>query len=145
MKTCFILGCALFGMAACKNNTSKNGASAAKDISGCYHFIHDKDTVFLHLTAAGKTVTGTLSYNYFEKDKSTGSIKGKLYGDTIIADYRFTSEGMESVRQVALLKKGDTLVEGYGDVTEQNGKMVFTNPDSLVYNNDNVLQRTDCP
>jgi hypothetical protein len=110
----------------------------------CYSSIRNRDTVFLHIKIAGNTVTGDLEYNLYEKDRNKGSLQGMLKGDTLIAEYTFFSEGVESVREVAFLKKGNDWVEGYGDAEEKNGRMLFKNIGTLNFNNGFVLQKIDC-
>jgi hypothetical protein len=110
--------------------TPDTNASKAKT---CYAYIKDKDTVSLSLIIAGNAVAGNLNYNFYEKDKNAGTIAGIIKGDTIIADYTFQSEGTTSYRQIAFIKKGDQLLEGYGPTQETNGRRVFTNLAGLKY------------
>ncbi|WP_367865499.1 hypothetical protein [Pedobacter sp. WC2423] len=116
-------------------NTSKAKA--------CYVYIKDKDTVSLSLITAGNAVAGSLNYNFYEKDKNAGTIAGIIKGDTIIADYTFQSEGSTSYRQVAFVKKGDQLLEGYGPTQEADGRTVFTNLAGLKYG-DITLSPVNC-
>ena len=67
-----------------------------------------------------------------------------MNGDTLLADYTFQSEGTESVRQVAFLKKGDGFVEGYGDVEDQGGKMVFKNTAMLDFGSGTAFTKVPC-
>ena len=108
-------------------------SSPAETISECYENINGKDTVFLSIFSQSKVITGSLVYNYYEKDKNSGTIKGNMYGDTLIADYIFNSEGVTSTREVAFLKRESAFIEGYGDMQEEGGKMVFTNRSSLSF------------
>src|SRR6218665_1326227 len=41
-------------------------------------------------------VNGKLKYNIVGKDKNEGSLIGNMKGDTLIADYTFSSEGVSS-------------------------------------------------
>ena len=66
-----------------------------------------------------------------------------MYGDTLLAEYIFKSEGITSIREVAFLKQDDSFVEGYGDVEEQYGKMVFKNRSALSFTG-KVLHKVDC-
>ena len=108
-------------------------AASAQTAPSCYQNINGKDTVLLSISGEAITVTGLLSYNYYEKDKSSGDIQGNMYGDTLIADYSFQSEGTTSVREVAFLKRDDTFVEGYGDVELRNDSVYFKYPTTLRY------------
>ncbi len=121
----------------------REGSPEAK-ATRCYVAAMGQDSAFLALTMAGHTVTGNLSYHYYQKDRNTGTLQGTIKGDTLIADYTFWSEGTESVREVVLLKQNDQWVEGYGPVKAQNGKMVFIDLDSLTYGSGWVLKPTAC-
>jgi hypothetical protein len=112
----------------------------------CYSASIKKDTILMNLTIKGNEVTnGKLSYKFYEKDKNEGTLVGELKGDTLIADYTFMSEGVSSVRQVAFLKKGNTYVEGYGDVVDDNkGKVTFKDITQLKFEGKTVLSKVDC-
>ena len=85
-----------------------------------------------------------LAARLFEKDKNTGTIQGNMQDSLLVADYTFMSEGTTSVRQVAFKKTANGFVEGYGDVEDKDGKMIFKNVDSLTFNNTSVLTEIDC-
>jgi hypothetical protein len=104
----------------------------------------DKDNVVLKMNISDSAVTGTLVYNLYEKDKNLGTCEGKLYGDTLIANYHFMSEGIKSVREVAFLIKDSIAIEGFGDVEEKNGAMIFKDPKSLNFKNGLLLKKIDC-
>jgi hypothetical protein len=112
--------------------------------SSCYTQVTDKDTVNLHLVRNGDKVSGDLQYRLFEKDMNTGTITGLFRGDTLIADYTFSSEGRTSVREVAFLKKGDDYTEGFGMVRQQKGKAIFR-PGTLQFSDSLLLKKVDCP
>ena len=67
-----------------------------------------------------------------------------MTGDTIIADYKFYSEGMESMRQVAFLKKDSLMIQGFGPMTERGGKMVFVSTKEINFGNSIVLKNHVC-
>ncbi|MET0298778.1 MAG: hypothetical protein ABW036_03420, partial [Flavitalea sp.] len=152
------------GLAACKNdnkeasakanataaaeaNKPTSGASVNSDIPAnaqlCYTKF-DKDTVLLSFTRTGNNVNGTLLYKINEKDQNSGTITGEIIGDTITGVYRFMSEGVTSEREVVFLKKGDDIVEGFGDVDESKGRMVYKDRSKLTFADDVVLRSTDC-
>lgn len=111
----------------------------------CFKSIKGSDTVYLKLERFPNVVTGNLVYNFHEKDDNTGSIDGVLKGDTLIADYTFMSEGQQSVRQVAFIIKDSMVTEGYGEMIEENGKMIFKNTTALSFNNSIQLKAVPCP
>ena len=125
------------------DSTGKDSLFTGNVRSECYAYKTNKDSVYMRLKDSAGLITGNLNYNFYEKDSNKGSIIGRMNGDTLIADYTFMSEGMESVRQVAFLKKGNNLVEGYAESVEKNGKMVFKRLDSLKFGN-LALSRVEC-
>jgi len=153
MKRSIILFTALAGLiSACQNKTAEQTADSLatspdtvnKDSKACYVYIKNRDTVSLSYTLAGNAIAGQLSYNLFEKDKNSGTIAGVIKGDTILADYTALGEGTTSVRQVAFLKKGDQLLEGYGDSEDKGGKTVFKDLHALKFGGSIDLSATDC-
>ncbi len=139
----------VFCLMACnnqaKNNTSSQNATKLNEpITNCYSYFKDSNQVSLKITVVENKVTGDLTYKYFQKDKNIGKIDGEIRGDTLFADYNFKSEGVNSVREVAFLKNGNQLNEGYGEVLEKSGKMVFKNRAGLNFENKMPLIKTDC-
>ncbi|MDB5280053.1 MAG: hypothetical protein JWR61_5008 [Ferruginibacter sp.] len=111
----------------------------------CYSTPGGKDSVYLKVEKFPNVVTGRLIYKLFEKDSNTGDIDGVLHGDTLIADYKFLSEGVNSVRQIIFLIKDDTDREGYGEMEERNGKMVFKNLQETDFKKSVPLNKIECP
>lgn len=112
--------------------------------SACYTLANSNDTIFLKVERFPNVVTGILNYSLKEKDKNTGDIDGVLRGDTLVADYTFMSEGTRSVRQVVFLLKDNEAIEGYGDMKEEAGKMVFTNISAIDFSKGTKLPKADC-
>ncbi len=98
----------------------------------------------MNMNIRDNVVTGRLEYRLFEKDSNSGTIKGVIRGDTLFADYSFISEAKGSVREVAFLRTNDKWVEGFGDMKENNGKMIFTGKSSLQFNGNIVLTEVPC-
>ena len=69
-------------------------------LNGCYQMTLKRDTVNLQLNVNDTIVTGDLQYDFFEKDRNEGTLKGVLRNDIITGDYTFQSEGTTSVREV---------------------------------------------
>lgn len=138
-------------LVACREQATQTteapATSAASTPAGpqCYAYRSAKDTVRLTLSTMQPTVTGQLSYRYFEKDRNEGTIRGAMHGDTLRAEYTFQSEGVASVREVAFLRRGAGFVEGYGDVIERGGAMVFKQPQTLKFDSTTTLAPVPCP
>ena len=147
-----IIAIATAFMASCQSNTKNNNqtdSTVAKTDSvapttECFLYAKNRDTASLKLNINGNVISGDLSYNLFEKDKNTGKIEGVVKGDTLIANYTFKSEGMESVREVVWLKQADKLIEGFGEVEEANGKVKFKNINNLKFGDAIQFSKTNC-
>ena len=133
---------------SCKNNSNQtiidNKALTINQMNHCYVFTSEKDSIFMEVNSKGNLITGNLIYKFFEKDQNNGTLQGIIKGDTLIANYEFTSEGIKSIREVAFLKKGNNFVEGHGDMTEKNGRMIFKNTHILNFNSNIILKPVQC-
>lgn len=166
MKPSILIGLALCGsMLSCQNNTdsldnqegqnsqktqiSQNGQATAEnqqtEKQDCYTYIKNKDTILLSTRESGSRINGNLEYNLYEKDRNSGRVAGEVHGDTLLLNYTFNSEGRQSVRQLAFLKQGNTLMEGYAPVEEIEDTVVFKNPKDLKFSKAMVLEKTGCP
>lgn len=136
------------------NNQAKDSSTSGSDTTDeikvmipaqtCYLGSIGRDSVFLKTELFPNVVTGTLEYKNYEKDSSSGVIDGIMKGDTLVADYTFTSEGVPSVAQVVFLLQGDTALEGYGEKEEKDGKMVFKDPGKISFDQSVILNKTAC-
>ena len=113
-------------------------------VSSCYASWLNKDTVRLKVEVFEHVITGMLSYHFHEKDSNNGDFEGQFKGDTLVADYSFISEGIRSVRQVVFLIKDSTATEGYGEMEEKNGKMIFKNLNEVIFGKGIILQKVEC-
>lgn len=112
--------------------------------STCYSSTIGKDSFFLKVEVFPNVVTGRLLYKFHEKDNNTGDLDGHLYGDTLLADYTHMSEGIRSTRQVVFLIQDSVAIEGYGNLEEKNGKMVFKNRKEIAFQKGLILKKIPC-
>lgn len=150
MKKQIIIGLLISGLfTACKKEEKGIKDQPKPQVAStltneCYQLVNGKDTVTASLTIDGQKVSGNLIYNFFEKDKNTGSILGTIKGDTLVADYTFQSEGQESIRQVIFLRKDKTLSEGYGESKQEGNKSVFLNAKAIQFTSSTILKEVPC-
>lgn len=155
MKKAIIASLVVMGFfVSCKKEKTEEGipvvpeAVAVEEIVSeeCYRLVLKKDTISMTLKIKGKQLSsGKLSYKFFEKDKSEGTLIGEIKGDTLFADYTFMSEGISSVRQLAFLKKGNDYIEGHGDIVDKNkGKGTLKDTKPLQFDGTVVLTKVDC-
>ena len=142
----FILAIGVF--TACQNNQSnqkdEETITSVVTEQSCYTYAKNKDTASLTLMISGRIITGELHYQLFEKDSNKGLIKGEMRGDTLIADYTFNSEGKQSTRQVAFLRKDGKLIEGFGEVMEKDGEMYFKSIADLKFGDAIEFTKVNC-
>jgi hypothetical protein len=115
------------------------------EIYECFAYKMKKDSAFMHINVADSIVTGELMYWFHEKDKNQGKIDGVMRGDTLLVKYTFVAEGTESTRESAFLKKGSGWVEGFGEVIDENGVMVFKNRSKLSFRKGLNFKGIKCP
>jgi hypothetical protein len=108
-----------------------------------YRYLKNGDTISLAITIEGDKVHGDLLYAWKEKDRNSGHIDGVLKGDVLLADYTFSSEGQESVRQVVFKLSKDHALEGYGTMEEKAGKMSFVDPQKVTYDGKFPLEKVN--
>lgn len=140
MNKIYLVSLATLLMAACSGSRTEK----VETTTACYTYTTDNDSIMLRLTRIDSMVNGELTYILYEKDANKGTIEGVMKGDTLFADYTFTSEGTTSVREVAFVQRGDELVEAFGEVEEQNGKFVFSDRSLLTLNENVVLRSSEC-
>lgn len=130
------------------NSTSDNKESeerkAESKVVNCYQYTGKSDTILLKVVHVDEAITGTLVYNLEGKDKNKGTVQGSMQGDIFVAKYTFTSEGIQSVRQVAFKLKGNTFVEGYGETEDRKGEVYFKDLSKLSFNDSMKLIEVPC-
>jgi hypothetical protein len=130
-----------------QNNSASTTATENKIMvpaTTCYMGTMGKDTFQLKVEVFENVVTGNLAYLFHEKDRQKGTFEGTMEGDTLIANYTFAAEGQTSVRQIAFLLSGEKATEGYGDIEEKNGAMVFKNVKTLRFGKGPNLAKVTC-
>lgn len=156
MKKYIVLFIIALGFIACKNSADNktttespeatsppvSTTSASGLLTGCYEYISDKNTIRFEITGVDNGVVGTLIYDFFEKDKNTGTFSGSVNGDHLFGTYTFRSEGMESSREVAFLINKNQLIEGYGELNAVG--TAFVDKSKIAYNSNMPLTRGDC-
>jgi hypothetical protein len=151
MKKLFFDCLLLTALGSCKQDKetpakteNKKSASSAVPSRSCYRYVMNGDTFSLKLTIADAKVMGSLKYNFAQKDDNMGSLEGTNVNKVIVANYTFTSEGQKSVREVAFQRMGNAYVEGFGEMVELNGKMVFKDRNAIKFDEAVTYQPIPC-
>ncbi|WP_017256824.1 hypothetical protein [Pedobacter arcticus] len=150
MKTFItLLSATAFLFAACNQNqpkqtTEETTTENTKVATQCYLGLSGKDSVTMSINNIDGNVTGTLVFNFLEKDDSNGDIKGSFSGDTLFVNYVFNAEGTVSKSPLVFLKKGDDLQQGYGDIVTYLGKTYFKDHSAIKFDQGFLLKPVDC-
>ena len=130
-----IIGALLMLAYAC-NSGNDNKQSQTDSLSGsnaiqssrCYIAIDGADTAYLNIQnlASGK-VNGKMLINYSGKPNNTGTLAGEFKGDTLFADYTFTSGENKTVNKnpLAFLKEDSRMTLGVGTIETYLGRSYF--------------------
>ena len=116
----------------------------SNDISGCYLYTLDRDTLIAKLQQNGDRVEGSLVFDNYRMDGSRGTVNGEMVGDIIKLQYVFTSEGMNSVMDVYFKVENGAIVRGMGDVDVKGDTAYFKDPSLVTYPTSTVLKKIDC-
>jgi hypothetical protein len=128
-----------------QRGAAENPASIpGDDISGCYMRVTGRDTLIARLQLLGDSITGSLLFDNYEKDGSSGMVSGKLYKGIIKLVYSFRSEGMNSVMDVWFKKQGDALIRGIGDMQTKGDTAYFTNTAVVDFPAGEKLSKIPC-
>lgn len=127
----FCLLLAGIGFQSCKNDQKPTTPVAAeKPISvHCYKALYENDTLELKVnTLKDGKVSGNMVMKIFAMSKKVGEITGEFRGDTLFADYSFfEGKNEKSIfkNPLAMLKRGDTLILGNGEIETYLGRSYF--------------------
>ncbi len=114
------------------------------DPNKCYKLIANGDTVSLSISIIVDQIEGILEVNSIHQIYSRGIVNGSLLGDTLIWDVVFDNEGIQSYSQVAFLKDGDDLIQGYGDMILDDELFKFKNLNTIEFIPSLALKRIFC-
>lgn len=133
----------IFSCGSPAGNEKIDDKTVEAETTACYRYATDRDTITLQLSTVGHHVTGELVYDWAERDRNSGTLNGDAKGDTLVMDYIFRSEGMESVREEVFLKKDGNIHIGYGEAEERGNKWVYSDHGQLKFD-ELVLKPVDC-
>lgn len=115
---------------------------SSPDVSGCYMKIIGRDTAIIMLEQNGNELSGKMVYDNYEKDGSSGTVKGKQEGEILKLWYDFNSEGMHSVMEVYFKKANGRLLRGVGDMDVKTDSTYFIS--GINYSDKEAFNKVDC-
>lgn len=157
MKSFILLSSVLLMLVSCTSNDNSSNAKTdseatqpvetakvVSDLSGCYLRVLKRDTLALSVQQSGRTITGKLSFDNFEKDGSSGTVSGMIDNDILKLIYSFQSEGMHSVMEAYFKIEDSSLIHGIGEVATRSDTTYFAHPNDISYPAPNRLVKISC-
>lgn len=138
------------------NNAEEENLSSDQDVTtetedyseilGCYEAGRDRDvyTMTIENVSEAGEVSGNLEFDNYQTDSSEGPFEGSYDGEHLYGLYTFSSEGMESVMEVAFERQGEDFVRGFGEVSD-DGTM-FVDRETISYESSelSLFEKVDC-
>lgn len=140
---------AFLGIVSCSVSSlkSKNDFfhSTKQPIFKCFISIAGKDTSWLKLSFFPDSVVGTFYIQPYETDYYEGTLKGKMDGNILRADYTFYTEDFKTVNAVAFQLSDSVAVQGIGELIEKSdGHYEFKNNKAIDFSNGPHFKLIDC-
>ncbi len=127
-----------------REDSIKPDATETENFAGCYIRILERDTMVLHLQQSGINVSGKMNFDNFQKDGSSGNVKGVIEKDLVKLWYNFQSEGMNSVMELYFKQTGSSLIQAVGPMDTKADTAYFSDYSQINYPNDQSFSKTDC-
>jgi hypothetical protein len=149
MKKSIILSLtvALFIITACNNNNKQSDANTSgskkADIRTCYLAVSNADSATLSIHKENAKTVGKLAFNFSKKDDTDGSVSGEFKGDTLFVEYAFKYKGTKYSNPQVFLMKGDSLIQGHGDLRTMLGRTYFEDHSKIMFDGF-VFKPSDC-
>lgn len=137
-----------FALLASCGNTNKTANQQQAEVKPenmkCYQAIDGADTARLKLGTVKDKVMGELSFNFKEKQNTSGIIEGSYHGDTLFVDYSYKINGSNFKNPLVFLKEDSTFYQGYGTIITYLGRTSFDKKVPIDFTKGFVFKPADC-
>lgn len=137
-----LLGASLLTACGDKQTQQASESTATDKATACYSRLDNQDLTVVQFTRDGDKVSGYYAWEPYEKDGAHGSFEGVDKDGMITADHTYMIEGSIQTDEIYFKLDGDKLLEGVGEMKDENGKMVAKSVESLQFTE--ALDKTDC-
>ncbi|MEZ5454141.1 MAG: hypothetical protein R3E93_15180 [Thiothrix sp.] len=108
----------------------------------CFSLMEGKDLTAVQLQQDGNAISGYFIWEPFEKDGAHGVLNGEINDGLIKASHTYMIEGSIQMEETYFKLEGDQLLQGTGDLVNDNGILVVKDPTSLQFTA--PMDETDC-
>ena len=113
-------------------------------LDGCYIRVTGRDTLLLQIKETSGTIKGTMKFDNYEKDSSSGTVTGKMENGKLVLWYAFASEGMQSYAEHIMQPVNDGLILGNSDIKISSDSAFIKDLSTVAFPISNKLTRTEC-
>ncbi len=142
MTTICFIGCNQSDKQTSNNNYTAKTKTVKIIEDQCFEYSKNGFTADVKLNFKGDSLSGQMQNLNAEKDSNYGKLSGILKDDIIKAEYQFQSEGQISTMQVQFKMEDGKLIQGFGEMEEKGGKMVFKENAEIDYTL--AFEKKDC-
>lgn len=120
--------------------------TAEVSLVGCYVAQLGKDRYTIDITSQVQSaIKADIAYENFQKDSSRGTFVGGYSSGILSGMYAFTSEGMNSNRELFFKRDGQDFLAGFGPVTFSGDTEKLTRPLKLTWDQKyRYVKSADC-
>ncbi|HOY15965.1 MAG TPA: hypothetical protein PLC89_01675 [Haliscomenobacter sp.] len=137
-------------LVSCQNTPKQTDPESTEPRSGgkpptktsCYELRFGPDLTAIELTVVGDEVSGFMAWEPDQKDGARGMFKGQKVGDEITAVFDYMIEGSIQSEEVVFKMEGDKLLQGRGEMDDNNGQLTFKDKSKLDW--EETFSLTDC-
>jgi hypothetical protein len=135
---------ATVGIPGTEDKPQETNTGPAPVDAACYMQVLQRDTIVVRIEKNGNDISGRLSFDNYEKDGSTGTVRGKQEGDVLQLLYSFASEGTNSVMEVFFKEQENALLRGVGEMQTKGDTAYFVNPEQITYPGNGRMEKINC-
>lgn len=115
---------------------------AAAPPSQCYAQRQGDGITVIQLQQEGNSIFGYYAWEPQDRDGSHGILNGEIADGLIKASHTYMIEGNVQTAETYFRQEGGKLLQGEGELQEENGMLVFKDPASIRYTK--ALEKVDC-
>ena len=110
-------------------------------IFSCFVGSSKQDHYYLTIQSQdGLLVKGKISISNSQKDSSSGTFSGTFDGTILTGLYTFSSEGVQSERELFFKVDGENILQGFSPVEEKSNIVQFVRPLIITWDNSYLLK-----
>lgn len=124
------------------NTPTTDNAVETNAQTRCFSLLEGQDLTAVQIQQDGNAISGYYAWEPFEKDGSHGMLSGEINDGLIKVSHTYMIEGSIQAEEAYFKLDGTQLLQGSGELIDDNGVMVVKDPANLQFTD--ALTETDC-